>query len=309
MKTKRRIFFSEFKNAIAERDLRLVALGDYIEMDPDSPVPKVQFRADALLDDAPEDFDVDRFVYQYLQALDEERYEAEAFVAPFGLRKVVGEGDSWMNLPGPLGWKAIGDSIHARKNFRIRNIGYWGDTLKEILADKQYMDKIESYAPDYFILSAGGNDMQDVLAAGGLIKEYDPKLDPIDYLTSDGEDVLTEIGENYATLLTEVTNTFSGLKVFTHSYDYPRPLLGKGKFLGQHLRKRGIKDELMSPILNHVLSRLDTTIKQATNAFPSVIHVQNFGVTEDYLWRDDFHPKNPGFDMVTQAIEVAISRS
>lgn len=306
---KQKISFSEFSDALAAGDSRSVDLNTFVEMDPDAPVPRLRFRSDALIDDVPDDFDVDEQVHQYVQRLDKERFETETRHTAIGTRAIVGEGDSWMNLPGPLGWRAIGDSIYARGNFPIRNIGKWGHTLAEMLAAKEYMAALESYAPSYFVFSGGGNDLQDRLAAGGVIKQYDPALDPRDYLTEDGDRILSGIGDAYRHLLTEITDAFPTLKIFTHSYDYPRPLVGRGKFLGRHLRDRDIPDELMTPILKHVLEQLDSAIGDATSMFASVTHVRSFGVTEGFSWRDDFHPKNDGFDAVATAIETAINQS
>jgi len=45
MKTERRILFAEFESALKARDSKPVDLTDYVEMDPDSPRPRLRFRA------------------------------------------------------------------------------------------------------------------------------------------------------------------------------------------------------------------------------------------------------------------------
>ena len=311
MATGRRLFFEEIRSTLMRADGGLTEIAEYLELDPDSPVPKLRFRDDALHDDVPDEFDIDEAIYKRSQEIDEAEYQLSIEEVRLGKRTIVGEGDSWMNLPGLLGWKAIGDSIKSRKNFSIRNIGKWGDTLKEILQEREYMTELAEKQPDYFVFSGGGNDLQDELAASedAVIKRFDPALSPSQYLTKDGEELLAQVASGYHALLEEVTQEFPSLKVFTQSYDFPRPLVGKGKWLGRHLAARDIPPELMSPILDDIVLKLDAMIGAAAENYPSVTHVRCLGVTKDFLWRDDFHPKNPGFDAVAQAIETAINAS
>ena len=219
----------------------------------------------------------------------------------------MAEGDSWMNLPYLLDWKAIGDSLKYRNKYKVRNIGKWGHTIDEMVKRKQYMHVIDDKQPDYYIFSGGGNDLQDKLKAGGIVKNFDPELSADEYLTTDGLEAISQIEELYREMVAEITLTFPNVKIFTHSYDYPRPLLGKGKFLGKHLRDRGIPDALMSPILNHIMKLLDMSIKKVVNEFdPSVFHVDCMGATEPFLWRNDFHPNNEGFNKLAELFEEKI---
>ena len=68
----KRLSFAEFRDGIEKHLIPLDLLGDYVEFDPDSPVPRLIFRSDALFDNPPEDYDVDSAIYQLLQELEEE---------------------------------------------------------------------------------------------------------------------------------------------------------------------------------------------------------------------------------------------
>lgn len=261
-----------------------------------------------MLDFPADDFDVDEHVYQIQQEFDEKAYNSEEKSKFVRKKKVVAEGDSWMNLPWFMDWRAIGDSLKYRNKYKVRNIGKWGHTINQMVKRKQYMDVIDDKEPDYYIFSGGGNDLQDKLKAGGIVKGFDPELSVDEYLTQDGTEAISEIEEQYREMLTEVTSTFPNVKIFTHSYDNPRPLLKKGKFLGKYLRERKIPDTLMSPILNYIMGCLDTSINNVVSEFStSVFHVNCIGATEAFLWRNDFHPKNKGFDKLAELFEKSMA--
>jgi len=304
-----RLTFNETLKRLSGKFVSPDDLSPYFELDTESPLPKIKFRRDALLDIPPSDFDIDKHIQTLIQEIDEEEYESEEAFRTIGKKKVVAEGDSWMNLPWILGWKSIGDSLKARNNYKVRNIGKWGDTIEEMVSKKEYMDVIHDKKPDFFVFSGGGNDLQDKLKVGGVIKAYDPDLSTSDYVTPDGMDAIEKIKEQFRELLEEVNSTFPNVKIFTHSYDYPRPLLKEGKYLGSFLRDRNIPDELMSPILNDVIHRLDTAIKEVVGRYESAHHVNCLGATKNFLWRNDFHPKNDGFDKLASLFEVEMGKN
>jgi hypothetical protein len=117
-------------------------------------------RADALLDDRPVGYDVDAEIYRTLRSIDatrESRREAFSFT---GRKRVVAEGDSWFNLPEFFRPPTIADWIQRNGRFWMNNIAYWGHTLEEILREKEYLPAIAEDNPDFFMFSAGGNDLQ-----------------------------------------------------------------------------------------------------------------------------------------------------
>ena len=53
-----RLIFNEFSNALSNKTVPLAKLASYLELVPDSSVPKLQFTNDVLLDAPPSDFDM-----------------------------------------------------------------------------------------------------------------------------------------------------------------------------------------------------------------------------------------------------------
>ena len=283
----KKLSFVEFKTSIEELSMPTEMLHNYVQFDPDSPIPRLSFRSDALTDQPPADYDVDRAIHQLLRQLENERDKQRDTFFYMPKRSVVAEGDSWFRLPF---WRyEIGWCIQWNNHFRIKNIAYWGHTLGSILQKKEYLEVIKSSNPDYFMLSAGGNDLLVLLASKKLLSGDGS-------LTKDGKQALSDIKSQYRELLCEVTSKFPDLKVLTYGYDYPRPLVGEGRFIGRHLRELGILDNKMTPIMASVLDRLNTVIKEAGSVYPNNVHYLNCrGVTESYTWYDDMHPGKEGF--------------
>lgn len=304
----KRLLFNEFKAAIEQRTLPLEKLPDYVDLDPNSPIPKLVFRADALLDQPPPDYDVDGEVYQLLRAIAEERDASREAFSFVGQKQVVAEGDSWFNLPWLVRPPAIADWIERNGRFRMRNIAYWGHTLQRILRDREYISVLTQARPDYFIFSAGGNDLQLGLASGDYIHPYDRDRPVDQYLTPAGESALSTIEAGYRTLLSEVTARFPLVKIICYGYDYPRPLVKGGTYIGQYLRQKGIPDPLMEPIMKAVIDRLNGVIERVAQTAPNVRYLDCRRTTEAYTWYDDMHPDRDGFLALAVKFEDEMSR-
>jgi hypothetical protein len=151
----KRLKFEEFRSAIEERRIPLEALQEYVQFDPYAPIPKLTFRADALLDHPPPHYDVDAAIYRMLRLNDEERRARLEEFSFVGQKRVVAEGDSWFNLPEGLRPPAIADWIRRNGRFRMKNIAYLGHTLEAILQDKEYLAAISKDQPEFFMFSAG----------------------------------------------------------------------------------------------------------------------------------------------------------
>ena len=302
----KRLTFDEFRTAIEQRTMPLEKLPDYVDFDPAAPIPKLVFRADALIDQPPPDYDVDAEIYRMLRVIGEARdarLETFSFV---GQKRVVAEGDSWFNLPWLVRPPAIADWIERNGRFRIKNIAYWGDTLEGILSRKEYVKVIAKEKPEYFILSAGGNDLQLGLANGRYIHAYDSTR-PVDkYLTPAGEAGLAQIESGYKRLLSELSQ-FPTLKVICYGYDYPRPLVNGGTYIGQYLRQKGIPDNLMGPIMASLIDRLNEVIQRVTRS-ANVHYLDCRRITEAYTWYDDMHPDKDGFFALAVRFEEEMNR-
>jgi hypothetical protein len=118
---------------------------------------------------------------------------------------------------------------------------------------------------------------------------------------------MVQIECSYRGLFAELAATFPQLKVLCYAYDYPRPLVGGGTYIGRHLRAKGIPDELMAPIMVSIVDRLNDAIEQSTQS--TNVHFLNCrGVTEKYTWYDDMHPDRDGFLALAVKFEDAMSQ-
>lgn len=303
----KRLTFHEFRTAIDRRIMPLEKLPEYVQFDPRFPVPKLVFRADALIDEPPADYDVDAEIYRMLRIFDEERdaqLESFYFVAQ---KRVVAEGDSWFNLPEFIRPPAIADWIKRNGRFRMKNIAYWGHTLEMILRDKEYISAIAKEKPEFFMFSAGGNDLQLGLAAGSYIHDYDPARPVAQYLTEAGEAALAQIENGYRALFADLSQQFPALEVICYGYDYPRPLVNGGTYIGQYLRKQGIPDHLMEPIMASVIDKLNDGIRRSTYS-RNVCYLDCRRLTEPYTWYDDMHPDRDGFLALAVRFEEQMAR-
>lgn len=304
----KKLSHSEFSRALLTRSMPLDQLPEYVTFDPTSAVPRLIFRADALLDVPPADYNVDEAIYRYLRVLrDERRSQQEAF-AYVGAKSVVAEGDSWFNLPEFFRPLAIADWISRHHRYRVNNIARWGHTLREILHDREYVAVLDADHPDYFMFTAGGNDLQEGLETGAYIHAYDPSRSLEDYLTSDGVAVLERIEQGHRSVFEEVSAKYPTLPILCHGYDYPRPLVGNGTYIGQFLRRKGIPDNLMTSIMSIIVDRLNTVIARAAAPHSSVRYLNCRRVTEPFTWYDDMHPDSDGFEALANEFEEVMGR-
>ena len=319
----KKISFTEFKGAVDNRILPADKIGDYVELDPASPIPKLIFKADALTDDAPNDYDVDEEIYQLTQHYKDNEFEKDrifnsqevtrssrgsttrgvARSAPLQNRVVVAEGDSWFNLPPLIRPTAIADRIWWNRSYNIKNIARWGHTLKTILHQGQHLRTLEHYKPAYFLLSAGGNDLQQGLASGTFLHAYDPRRPVHDYLTDQAKQDFDEIADNYRTLLNQVSSKFPDTKTITYGYDYPRPLVGNGRYIGQFLHKQGFPREIMTELVRPSMEELNNRIRSVSLEFQNITFLNCLNVTNDFTWYDDMHPSSEGFVALTRKFE------
>lgn len=318
----KKISFKEFKGAIDSRFLSAEKIGDYVQLDPDSPIPKLIFKADSLTDDAPSDYDVDEEIYQLTQHYKDSEFEkgrifnSQEVARPsrgstrsgsgstaLRGRMVVAEGDSWFNLPPLIRPTAIADRIWWNRTYNIKNIARWGHTLKTILLQGQHLSTIEHYRPDYFLLSAGGNDLQQGLASGKFLHPYDPNRPIHHYLTDQAKQGFDEIADNYRTLLNQVSSKFPDTKTITYGYDYPRPLVSNGRYIGQFLHRQGFPREVMTELVRPSMEELNKKIRSVSQEFRNVTFIDCLNVTNDFTWYDDMHPSSEGFVALTRKFE------
>ena len=320
--------FKQFKELLERSTSPFSNIGDYVQFDPKSPIPKLIFRSDALLDDPDPEYNVDRVIYEFSRIKQNEIHSQTLELQSAKLKSVVAEGDSWFRLPSSFP-AAIATRIKKNRRFKMHNIADWGHTLARIRKDRAHIEDIKKNKPDFFIFSAGGNDLQVGLAEQNTknryVHEYLELRKYDDYLTEAGANGIAEIGEGYKDILDEVTEEFRDLKVFCHGYDYPRIFPPKDEneiiedeiedeakveYIGQYLDFLGIPYGKMDAVIKPIVNLINETIKDVTDEYESVVFVNLRGVAsiQEFDWIDDMHPDKDGFIALASEFEEAMSR-
>jgi lysophospholipase L1-like esterase len=303
----KRLSFYKFDRALVSGRIPMERLSEYVCLDELSPVPQLIFRADALTDTPPASYDLDDRIYQYLRSRRErERFRNETYTY-LSAKSVVAEGDSWFDLPAFLNRLAIADWIDEHRRLRMNNIARWGHTLEQIVAKREYITVLKRDKPDYFMFGAGGNDLQESLAKRELLFTYQAGRLPADYITSAGMDLFARIETTLASVYQEVSGLYPAMRIFCHGYDYPRPEVGRGRYIGQYLTALGIPDADAPAIVAAIIDELNQRVRNAAVSYPSVTYLDCRRATKAYTWRDDMHPSNDGFEALAKMFEDAMN--
>ena len=328
----KQITFQEFKNQIDQfKTLQELNdnLGDSIQFDPDSPIPKLGFKTwDMHYQAKCEGFDVDHFIYNKTLSLQGKKAQSSHSNE---LISVIAEGDSWFKLPIPgfLFPYTIADRIGKNDKFSVYNIAYWGDTLEQMVKDKEYLKVLKDKKPAFFMLSAGGNDIRMRLIAYEYKYrgkwEYSGKRQSgqtwIAHLVNNIADFIhNDIRKGYKTILDDVTK-LPELRVLCHGYDYlrihkPKDRTNeidtdndedKNRWIVPYLDFLGIPADAIDAILKLILDLLNFTIMGVVNSYHTVEFIDLRGVTAKHGWMDDMHPNEDGFKALSDKFIKAMS--
>jgi hypothetical protein len=289
-----RITLEQFDRLLRDQLIPPDMIGEFVEFDEESAVPRLAFRADAIIGPVPPDYDVDEMVYRYERELRKRDAALRSISRVVTGIPVVAEGDSWFNLPMFIRPRAIADQLEKDRRFEANNIARWGHTLERILQEREYLEEIDGQTR-FLIVSAGGNDLQIALEKDRAIHGFDPARPLNDYLTTAGLDLMRRIHDDYVTLLNEVHSQFPSVQVLTYGYDYPRPLVGRGKYIGKYLRKKGIPDDRLQAVIDPIIDVLNSQIATATSRVTWARYLNCRTKTAPFTWFDDMHPREDGF--------------
>lgn len=296
----RRISFFDFNRALSTGGMPVERLADYVKFDDDSPIPSLIFKSDALLDAPPEHYDIDDEIHRFLRVKKGE----EGNVG--GDKTVVADGDSWFDLPEFLGRRAIADWIQTNPDYHMVNVAQWGRTLERILQRRDHEAALVIARPEYFMFTAGGNDLQQTLADGHLLHAYDPQRPADDYLTATGRTLIQQIEDGHRDIFARVYGRYPAIQIRCHGYDYPRPQLNTAKYIGRYMRRAGFPPDVMSPVINPIIDLLNDAIARAAATCPNARYLNCRHATDRYTWPDDMHPSNDGFDALAKSFEQAM---
>ena len=196
------------KKRIGKGDLTDKELRSYFEIDEDNseafaPALKLNY---ARVDTGGKELSPEETAKLYEQAMAKRPAEPRLEGAGPAI-KVLAEGDSWFNLPDLLYPKDAIDILSRTHN--VVSVAKWGDTVENMLAQKQYVAEAEVGNFRHFLFSGGGND---VLGSIGMyVKTRKPgDTDPANapgYVKASFSTKVKGIISGYETLANDVRKT------------------------------------------------------------------------------------------------------
>ena len=230
--------------------------------------------------------------------------------------RIYSEGDSWFNLPDFLPWyppdciDILDRTFEARRN----TTAIWGDTLKNMVAGKQYLQKLGSGNFHHFLISGGGNDvLQDI--GKHVLPRRTGDTDPgnaANYVKSSFDDVVGKLTRYYRAIHRDVTTRIPvEVVMFVHGYGNCHPL-PDGKYLGKPLKKLGFDPAIHEAFARAIVAELLRRFNKALAAFAAsharVVYLDMRPLlTAASDWNfDEIHPSGAGATKVAGAFKTAI---
>jgi lysophospholipase L1-like esterase len=233
----------------------------------------------------------------------------EAAAAPI---KILAEGDSWFNLPNLFMPKDAVDIL--RETYTVSSVAMWGDTLENMLEQKQYVQKLESGNFRHFLFSGGGNDVLGSI--GRYVKTRTPgDTDPThapDYVKPTFATKVKNIIAGYEELADDVRQARGSRTVlYVHGYANAVPKPG-GKYLGKRLGALGFDPATVGPlaaaIVAHMVGMFNTALQRFAAARANIAYVDlrtRVKIATDWH-SDEIHPSAKGARKVAGAFDQAI---
>ncbi|BCH26585.1 hypothetical protein MesoLjLc_65000 [Mesorhizobium sp. L-8-10] len=232
--------------------------------------------------------------------------------APAAPVKILVEGDSWFNLPDIFMPRDAVDIL--RETFNVSSVAMWGDTLENMLKQKQYVQKLESGNFRHFLFSGGGNDVLGSI--GKYVKTRTPgDTDPAHapgYVKPSFTSKVKEIISGYQELADDVRQARGSRTVlYVHAYAnaIPKP---NGRYLGRRLEALGFDPATVGPlaraIVAHMVGRFNAALQSFAAARANIVYVDlRTKVTAAGDWHsDEIHPSTRGARKVATAFAGAI---
>jgi hypothetical protein len=224
-------------------------------------------------------------------------------------RTVVSEGDSWFQYP-----ILLDDVIDVvSEGFNVFSLDAAGDKVAQIRRSGEFEHAITKYKPAWFLLSGGGND---IVGDGIKDKSLAHHLNPFTagstaagLLKSSFDTVLmATVERDYTDILTRARRAGGpAMKILIHGYDYAVPGTGND-WMTRNLDARHVQPlQLRWDVVREIIDRFNAVMQRLAAAHPNVIYVN----TRDSVapaqctlavatpeWKDELHPRDPGFRRV-----------
>ena len=295
---------------------------------PPQPITRVQTTVAPLSADARQTlYETSNFTFHSRVAADATKALAQqAWVG-------VAEGDSWFDyLPAFLEDPLKGDllaQLHHTGKFNIYNLGKAGDTLENMAYGTdvghnaeplpcqliQTVAKVKQENPDFFLLSAGGNDLS---GDNGVDLEFflNHATSGLDTLRLDRakETFSTFNRKAVETIILAIRAAQPKIEIFMHGYDYAMPD-GRAVFqapLGYHFvgpwllpafaRQRTWPDKKRYDTIVTLIDMHNAMIADLAKQYPYFHHIDCRGVLERNTkdWANELHPTVAGFGKIAK---------
>lgn len=242
---------------------------------------------------------------------------------------ILSEGDSWFSTPlyyNLVDWLEV-ESSHALF-MRMENSGdlainiFQGGNLRTITS------RLKAFEFDVLLLSAGGNDfvaeyLRDTFRNAKVMSPQDALQKVID--TGRYEEVLRA----YRRVLDAAFKARPGLKIITHTYDYPRVMgqpaeltveqLGLaaifkrsiGDWIAKHVKKALPTDpeqrEFARLMIDTFSSRVLAPLKDQYQDGLTIVEFREQLTPEE--WNDEMHPSEEGFKKLAVSLREAVGEA
>ena len=216
---------------------------------------------------------------------------------------IVSEGDSWFQYP-----ILLKDTIdHLMDAYAVFSLGAAGDLLKRMADKQEYLRALRNTGAEILLLSGGGNDLVAGGALASHLEEFDPDLEPEDYLLPSFTALLDDALQHYGRMFRQVHQSFPHVSILCHGYDYPVP--NKDRWLGKPMESRGIRDkELQKAIAACMMDRFNRRLRRLAKSTSHVTYIDCRGTVGDHRWYDGLHPTSDGYGDVADKFQREIRR-
>jgi lysophospholipase L1-like esterase len=216
---------------------------------------------------------------------------------------IVSEGDSWFQYP-----ILLKDTIdHLMDSYAVYSLGAAGDLLKRMADKQEYVSALRETGAEILLLSGGGNDLVAGGALASHLEEFDPDLQPEDYLLPSFQNLLDDALTHYGRMFQQVRQIFPYVSILCHGYDYPVP--NRDRWLGKPMESRGIRDKgLQKAIAASMMNQFNRRLRRLAKAMPHVTYIDCRNTVGDSRWHDGLHPTSEGYGDVAKKFAREINR-
>ena len=159
-----KISFSQFQQMLFAKEVQWEIVREYIELDPNSRIPKLRIRPGVISDNIPSWYDVDKVIGAKINEENRRRAAKRRVDHLTADRiRVVAEGDSWFHYPDLYHIiKSIAEQLVEDEPFKDRlnvlDIAWGAHTLSYIMQNRQSIfDSLRDHEASFLLLSAAGS--------------------------------------------------------------------------------------------------------------------------------------------------------